>query len=127
MDPSLFLAKLLGPYCLIVAVGVLMNLKTYREMVEDLLKNSAVVYFAGVFALFFGLLIILFHNLWVSGWPLIITLLGWLGLIKGIVIIVFPNFFSKLIAFHLKNSSALMIRLGVLFVIGLALTRHGYF
>jgi len=65
METSIFLAKLLGPYCIIVAVGLLFNLKNYQKVIEDFCKNSALLYLGGVLALFFGLLVVLFQNVWV--------------------------------------------------------------
>ena len=82
MQSSIFLAKLLGPYCIIVAVGILFNRKIYQKLMEDFCKSTALIYMGGVLALFFGLLIVLFHNVWVGGWPVVITVFGWLGLLK---------------------------------------------
>ena len=127
MTTSLFLAKLLGLYFLIIAAGVLLNFKTYRKVMEDLLKNSAFCYLAGVFALFFGLLIILFHNVWTADWRVIVTLMGWLGLVKGVWLTVFPNSVAKVITAHLKNQSLLVVRLVIIFFLGLILTAYGYF
>ncbi len=127
MNTSIFLAKLLGPYCLIVSLGVLLNFKFYRKVMEDLLKNSALIYIAGVIALIFGLLLVKFHNVWVLGWPVIITLIGWLGLIKGIWLIVFPDSLTKITNYHLKNPSILTARLIVVLLLGLVLTVFGYF
>jgi len=126
MGSSIFLAKLMGPYCLIVAAGVLLNLKYYRKVVDDFLKNSALSYIGGVIALLFGLLVILNHNIW-SGWPLIITLFGWLSFIKGLVIIVFPGVLPNITAFHLKSPAILVFRLVLVMVLGLMLTIFGYF
>jgi len=126
METSVFLAKLLGLYSLIVAGGVLLNQKTYKRVLDDLLKNSAFIYLAGIFALFFGLLIVLFHNVWVLGWPVIVTVMGWLGLIKGIWIIVFPESLAKVIAYHIKNPLVLTLRLCVLLFLGATLTVFGF-
>jgi len=81
LETSIFLAKLLGLYGVIVAGGVLLNRKAYQRVVEDLTKNSVLVYLAGIFALIFGLLIISFHNVWVLDWPVLITVIGCLGMI----------------------------------------------
>src|SRR5688572_14744603 len=98
---SIFLAKLLGPYCLIVATGVLLNQQSYRKVMEDIIHNGALMYLGGVIALIFGIWIVLVHNVWVMDWPVIITLLGWIGLLKGVWIIVFPASLPKVAADHL--------------------------
>jgi hypothetical protein len=37
-----------------------------------------------------GLAIVNAHNLWVTDWRVIITVLGWLAIIRGVVAILFP-------------------------------------
>ena len=127
MENSMFLARLLGPYCLIIGVSVFVNLKTYRKMAEDLAKSPALIYLGGVVALIFGLLIVQVHNLWVGDWRVVITLVGWLGLIKGIWLIGFPNSMTKVLDFYRKNDSVWAFRLGLVMIIGLTLTFFGYF
>lgn len=127
MGSSMFLAKLFGPYCIIVAVGILFNLKNYRKVMEDFFKNSALLYLGGVFALFFGLLIVLFHNVWAANWTVIITILGWLGLIKGAWLIILPNTLTKLIEAYREKTALLVIHLFVVLALGVFLTVIGYF
>jgi len=127
MNTSIFLARVLGPYCLIVAIGVLLNAKFYRQMMEDLMRNSALIYIAGVIALSFGLLVVSAHNVWVAGWPVLITLLGWMAFIKGVWIMVFPGSVAQVTAYHLNNPSMLTVRLSIVLVFGCVLTLFGYF
>ena len=127
MENSVFLAKLLGPYFIIVAVGILFNLKIYQKIMEDFCKNSALIYLGGIMALFFGLLVVLFHNVWVASWEVIITIFGWLGLIKGIWLITFPNSVTKFSEAYQKNLTLLRIHLVIVLALGLFLTVKGYF
>lgn len=123
---SIFLAKLLGLYCLIVSVGVLLDFDSYRKMLADI-KSGPFMYLAGVFALWFGLWLVLSHNVWRFDWRVIITLMGWLGLLKGITIIVFPATAIKMTEYHLQNPQMLKGRLYVLFAFGVILTLVGFF
>lgn len=127
MENSVFLAKLLGPYFIIVAFGILFNLKIYQKIMEDFCKNSALIYLGGIMALFFGLLVVLFHNVWVASWEVIITIFGWLGLIKGIWLITFPNSVTKFSEAYQKNLTLLRIHLVIVLALGLFLTVKGYF
>lgn len=127
MENSIFLAKLLGPYCIIVAVGILFNLRTYQKVMEDFCKNYALIYLGGVVALLFGLLVVLFHNVWVCNWVVIITIFGWLGLIKGAWLIILPNTVAKLTEAYQKNVALLMVNLVIILALGVFLTVKGYF
>ena len=42
-------------------------------------------------ALLAGFLIVNFHNVWVWDWTVIITVLGWLALLKGILLLLLPK------------------------------------
>jgi uncharacterized membrane protein len=77
METSVILAKIMGPLLLIVGLGLFINLEHYRRMLSDFGASSLSIYMAGTTALLLGLLIVVFHNVWVVGWPVIITLLGW--------------------------------------------------
>lgn len=126
MENSIFLAKLLGPYCTIVAVGILLNLKNIQKVAEEYYNNTALIYFGGILALFFGLLILLFHSHWASDWTVIITIFGWLGLLKGTCLIVFPNAIKKFAARYQKSTTPIMIQSILLLAIGIFLMLKGY-
>ena len=127
MATSILLAKILGPYLIIVAIGIMFNPKFYQKMIEDFFKNAALLYLGGVMALIIGMVIVLFHNVWVPSWPVIITIFGWGGLLKGIWLIVFPNSVGKLTQIYQRKPALLRVHMIVVLVIGLFLTAKGYF
>jgi hypothetical protein len=127
MENSVLIAKILGPYCVIVAIGLMFNLKFYQRMIEDFFKNAALIYLGGIMALIIGIVIVLSHNVWVAGWPIIITIFGWGGLIKGIWLIVFPNSVGKITQLYQKKPALLRIHMIIILVIGLFLSAKGYF
>ncbi|UCC94737.1 MAG: hypothetical protein JSW40_07965 [Candidatus Omnitrophota bacterium] len=127
MEISIFLAQLLGPYFIIVAVGIMFNLKTYQKVMEDFCQNAALIYLGGVFALLFGLLVVLLHNVWVVNWMVIITIFGWGGIIKGIWLIAFPNTVIKCIQRYQKSTKLLTVHLFIILALGAILSILGYF
>ena len=90
MDASIFLARLLGPALLVMGAGLLVNRDNSGALAREFLDSPALIYLAGLIALALGLALVLTHNVWEFRWPLIITILGWLSLIAGILRIVFP-------------------------------------
>jgi hypothetical protein len=91
MDTSLFLAKLIGPILLSVSAAVLINMDNMRQMAADFIEHRGLIFLTGVLTLLGGLAIVITHNDWVLGWPVIITIFGWLSVIGGIFRIVFPD------------------------------------
>ncbi|MCK5014817.1 MAG: hypothetical protein KAS66_13470 [Candidatus Omnitrophica bacterium] len=126
MENSIFLAKIIGPYCIIIAIGILLNREMYVKIMEDFIENSALIYLGGALALIIGLLIVLTHNVWVAGWPVIITIFGWLGIIKGAWLFIFPGTITKFMEVYQKKSSLLVVHLVLILIIGLGLSVSGY-
>ncbi len=90
MDTSLFIARLLGPLLLVVGAATLLNQANIRQMATDFLEQSPLVYVVGVLTLLGGLVIVNTHNVW-QGWPVIITIFGWLCVIGGAIRILVPR------------------------------------
>lgn len=91
MELSLFLAKALGLYLIIVCCAVLVNRKVLAEMVSEVAESPALVFLAGAITLAMGLLLVLSHNIWVKNWTVLITVLAWLFLIGGMFRLFFPK------------------------------------
>ncbi|WP_349436217.1 hypothetical protein [Pararhizobium sp. A13] len=91
MDRSLFLARLLGPTFAAVALGMLINLGMYETMIAEALHFGILFYLSGLLSLLAGLAIVNLHNRWQMDWRVIITALGWLMTIGGIIRIVLPQ------------------------------------
>jgi len=91
METSLFIAKLIGPILLVIGAALLINRDHMREMATDFLEHRGLIFLAGVLTLFGGLAIVLTHNVWEAGWPVVITILGWLLVVGGAFRILFPD------------------------------------
>ena len=88
MQASTFLARLLGPVLVALGLGVLLN----RSAVQaEFLGNEALIFLSGVLSLIGGIAILLVHNVWASDWRVIITVIGWLAVVSGLVRILAPH------------------------------------
>lgn len=128
MDTSVFLAQLIGPILLLVGLGLLFNRAIYREAAEEVIKGRALLYLFGAIEFTAGLAIVLAHNVWVWNWPVIVTLLGWLLVVRGALRIVVPQQIVDFGAKLLRDSSTLLSVSGfVVLVLGAVLCFFGYF
>ncbi len=91
MEPSVLIARIAGPLLVLVALGMLLNREHYRTMTREFLDSPSLIYLSGTLAFVVGMVIVMFNNLWVADWRVVITLIGWISLIKGIGRIVFPQ------------------------------------
>ena len=91
MNTSIFLAKLIGPLALALGLGVLFNRAAVRGVLDEFIRNPAIMFLAGVTTLPAGLAVVLTHNVWVADWPVIIAIMGWLTAISGAFRLVAPE------------------------------------
>ena len=127
MQDSIFIARIFGPVLVTVALGLMVNRKTYQAVMSEYFENAALVYFGGLISLVIGILVMLNHNIWVSQWPVIITVFGWMGFVKGVFLIISPNSMVKLTEAYAKNTTLLVIHSILILALGIFLTAKGYF
>lgn len=116
MTPIL-ISKILALTYISAGIGALTGRITYSKLVEDFERSPGLTYLGGFMALVFGVIILHYHNIWVPKWTVLITLVGWLSLIKGIMLIAFPQYILKVKGWY-KDTSAwgvCMIVLGLVF------------
>ncbi len=126
METSIFLARLLGPAMLVMGLGLLVNRATYRTLSLEVLDSPALIYVAGLLAFVAGLAIVLTHNVWVAGWPVIITLFGWVSLAAGIFRIVFPASVMQLGRRLIDSQGFLVVGIALYLGLGAWLSYAGY-
>lgn len=126
MDSAVYIAKIVGPFMIIVALGLMLNRDTYIKMMEDFFKNKALVYIGGIMALLMGMIIVSFNNVWAWNWNTVITVFGWLGIIKGIWLVVLPNVRGKITKIFSKHPHLITIDAVIMLLIGIFITVRGY-
>jgi uncharacterized protein YjeT (DUF2065 family) len=126
MDASIFLARMLGLFFLVMGVGIVAGMQNYRDMAEEFLKSRALIYVAGLLAFLPGLAIVLTHNVWTGDWRVIITIFGWLGLVGGAFRLLFPTQVRGIGNAMLKNGQALRVAGIGIVVIGAVLAYFGF-
>jgi hypothetical protein len=120
MSPrTVFLSKLVGLYCLLLGLSMLVHKDATVAAVNSLLANPGVLLLGGLMGITIGLAIVLGHNVWSGGAPaIIVTLFGWIALIKGVIVLFLPPQAAAgyLAALHYEQLlylySALMVILG---------------
>jgi hypothetical protein len=123
---SIFLAKLIGPVLLVVAVGLFINTAAYRAMAQEFLRNPALLYLSGLLTLTAGVAIVLAHNVWVADWRVLITILGWLAAIGGAVRVLLPERAKTFGEAMLRKPRVMQIGGAVWLAVGALLCFFGY-
>src|SRR5579864_6359532 len=95
MDVSIFLAKALGLYLTIISIIYLLRPKLITQVLNKMSDDPAVLCLTAIMTLIVGILLVLTHNIWAANWTIVITILAWLTLLKGIVRLAFPEFIKR--------------------------------
>jgi hypothetical protein len=126
MSTSLFLAKLIGPVCLVIGLALLINRAGFRTLAEQFLDSPALMFLSGVITLLSGLAIVLTHNVWATDTRILITILGWLFVIGGAARVLAPQRMAAVGRTMIATPNALCVSTGVYLVIGALLSFFGY-
>ncbi len=109
------LAQIIGPTLSVMTLSEIKNLSIWESTIPSVIYLNGVLLFIG------GIAIIRVHNFWVRSWIILITLMGWLTLLLGLLRMFFPT------AKQAGENFSTYLLLTVLFVIGLFLTFKGYY
>ncbi len=126
MDTSIFLARLIGPMMLAVGAGLLIDQRAFKEMAAEFLASRTLLFLSGFLTLLGGLAIVNTHNVWELGWPVIITIIGWLAVIGGTVRIVWPSVAKSVGNRMLERAEAITAAGGFNLLLGVFLCYMGY-
>jgi uncharacterized membrane protein len=127
MPASIFIAKLLGPIFVLVGAALLVKAQMFRGILQEFIRSQALLYLAGVLGLLGGLALVLTHNVWALDWRVIITLIGWIAIVRAVVTVFEPRLIVALGSKLLQHPGFFFGAAVVDLVIGIALSYFGYF
>jgi hypothetical protein len=126
MDISKFLSKVIGLYLIIVCSAMLINMNLFIDNVNGLMNNPPLLFISGLFTLLLGLFLVVCHNIWQWNWRVIITIFAWIALLKGISLVMYPQFMDALTLLFVKNTTVAYIAAGVDLALGVLLCYFGF-
>lgn len=90
-ETTLFLAQLIGPTMLAVGLGIFFSRYYYTKVYRHLENETLAVLMSGIAALVIGILMVRNHNEWDGFVATVVTLVGWLSIAKGLMLIIIPR------------------------------------
>lgn len=88
---TIFLAQMWGPILVVLGIGILTSRTYYQKIYRNLESETLALLATSVIAMAAGIAHVLYHNTWDSVPEIVITVLGWLLLIKGAMLALFPK------------------------------------
>jgi hypothetical protein len=91
MTTSKTIAGLMGPTLVAIAAAMVLNFASFPELAEQVARDPGLIFLSGILLFVAGLAIVRVHNVWVGGWPVLVTVLGWVAVLSGLLRMLFPT------------------------------------
>lgn len=126
MTNAELIAGYAGPVMIAIAAAMLINRAALVGVIKEMADRPALIFLAGLLTLLGGLAIVRAHNVWSAEWTVLVTVIGWLAIIGGIVRIVWPDSVASMANRMLSSENAITAWALVALLLGAFLTAKGY-
>ena len=116
MTASKTIAGLIGPTLVALGLAMLLNLGSMPAIAAQIPRDPALIFVSGILLFVAGLAIVRAHNVWSGGWPVLVTVLGWVALVGGMARMFFPIRLAG-IAAQMGASRALLVGVAIVFLL----------
>lgn len=123
MDYSIFFLKFFGYFFFLVSAALLMS-KEGKVALLEMAAQPSFILSSGFMVLIVGLPVIILHNVWIFNVLGLVTLLGWLSVLKGVIRLAKPNYVARLQQKFTTTTTSLLV---FDMLLGLGLMYAGYF
>ena len=126
MQIDVFIARWIAVFWLISGLSHVLHPAKWGALLRPLRERETGGFILAAMSLPLGLTIILGHNTWVWGLPVIVTVAGWMGMLKSVIYLLFPRAHVRVMPSDARMAKGIRIVGGVMLVLG-ALTAYDSF
>ena len=126
MPAATLIARLIGPLFAALGLGMLLNATFYAAAVGEGAHSPVLIAISGMATLVAGLAILNAFHAWTADWRVLVTVIGWLFIIAGLIRLILPTLAEMLAPAVYSGPAALMVAGAVVLVIGGILSFEGY-
>jgi len=126
MPAATFIARLVGPLFAALGLGLLLNATFYAAAVGEGAHSPVLIAIAGMATLVAGLAILNAYRAWTADWRVLVTVIGWIFIIAGLIRLILPTLAETLAPAVYSGPAALMVAGVVVLIVGGILSFEGY-
>lgn len=120
-----FLAKFLGAYMLVMSAWLLWRKDVALQLVERVAHDPVGVAIIGMIRVTVGLAVVIAHDVWTGGTAILVSLVGWLILISGLLTLFLPASQTAALVGRMRYADNTPIFAFITFALGAALLVGG--
>lgn len=125
METTVFIARVISIIYIAFGLGLFVNGSFYKKALTSMVGNSQFLVFGGFIAVVVGMSILTYHDYWGYNLQGLISFIGVLALIKGVLILIFPLKFKSLKKIFESGKFYNMLAVGV-FIFGCLLGYYSF-
>ena len=88
---TLQLARIWGVAAFVIALVALTAPTRMGVVMADFQRSPALIFMTAIFALMIGLVQVALHNIWTDPTAIIVSAIGWLAVVKGVLLLAAPE------------------------------------
>jgi hypothetical protein len=96
MDNAVWLASIFGPFMIIVGLWMLLYSDNVVKVFASVRNTPSAFYLGGIMNLIVGLTVLSIFQDWAWDLTLFVTLLGWVMLVRGVLVLYVPQLVIRL-------------------------------
>lgn len=126
LDSTFVIARIVGPVFIVCGVALIIEREYMLAALGDFIATGGLMVFGGVVSMLFGLTIVTLHRRWDGFTAALVSVIGWLAVAKGALILVSPSLAHQSGNFVLTHANFVPIVGCAIALLGLWLTYAGY-
>jgi hypothetical protein len=126
MTNSKSIAGLIGPTLIAIAVALFFNHGAAPLFAAQIAREPILIFLSGILLFVAGLAIVRAHNHWTGGWPVLVTVLGWLAILSGLLRMLFPLRLAEIASVVVQNTGVPLIVAAIMLLLGGFLSIKAY-
>src|SRR5262245_21469098 len=126
-DTTRRFARVLGPFFVIICATVVARAPDMRELITEFGATAIWPWVSGAFVLMGGLIVVALHPYWRGAAAVIVSLLGWMMVLRGVLLLAFPDTFMAIANHTIGAETLWRVVFSGFALVGLYLTYIGWF
>lgn len=119
-------ARVIGPYFLVVPLTAALRASEMQTLLSDFEASPVWAWFGGAITLLLGLLVVALHPYWNGPPAVIVSALGWLMVVRGVLLLAFPAALMSAANAVIGTGTVWRVGYAALALLGLYLTVVGW-
>ena len=119
-----YLAEIWGISIVVISLALLIKENHLKRLFASI-ETEEGFFLWGFISFIIGLAMVLSYNAWTQSWQVVITIFGWLALLKGLALLFLPEQMKKY-AKKMEAAQFIPYAMVVILIIGLVITYFGF-